>query len=167
MPGFRATAVLMLAGLLAAGSLPASPIEIADQVVVHKSERKLILMRGDRVLRSFDVALGLSPKGPKRREGDFRTPEGDYVLAGRNPNSDYFLAIGVSYPGPDDVRRAAREGVAPGGKIMIHGQPNNPSRPADYYRTRDWTNGCIAVSNSDMVDIWLMTADNTPIRILP
>jgi murein L,D-transpeptidase YafK len=138
----------------------ANRLEVADRVVVRKSERKLLLMKEGRVLRSFDVALGLSPKGHKEREGDFRH-------SGRNPNSDFFLAIQVSYPGPDDIRRAAEAGVSPGGQIMIHGQPNRPSRPLEYYRTRDWTNGCIAVSNSDMVDIWLMTPDNTPISILP
>lgn len=145
----------------------ASNLEMADRVVVHKAERKLMLMRGDRVLKSFVVALGLSPEGPKRFEGDFRTPEGNYTLSRRNPNSDFFLAIQVSYPEPGDVRRAAEAGLAPGGKIMIHGQPNRPSRSPEYYRTRDWTNGCIAVSNADMVDIWLMTPDNTPIQILP
>lgn len=145
----------------------AAAIEMADRVVVHKSERRLLLMRGARVLRTFQVALGLTPTGAKLREGDFRTPEGSYRLAGRNSNSDFFLAIQVTYPGPEDVRRARVDGVAPGGLIMLHGQPNRPSKPLEYYQTRDWTNGCIAVSNSDMVDIWLMTPDNTPIEILP
>lgn len=159
-----ALACLCLAAVIGA---QAASLEVADHVVVRKAERKLLLMKGERVLRSFDVALGLSPKGPKLREGDFRTPEGDYTLSGRNSGSDFFLAIHVSYPGPADLRRAAAEGVAPGGQIMIHGLPNSPSRPLEYYRKRDWTNGCIAVSNADMVDIWLMTADNTPIHILP
>jgi murein L,D-transpeptidase YafK len=160
--------LLLLA--LAGGGFPmanGSAIEMADRVVVHKAERKLLLMRGDEILRSFNVALGLSPTGHKQREGDFRTPEGSYRLAGRKADSDFFLAIQVSYPGPDDLRRASAEGVAPGGMIMIHGQPNRPKKPLQYYKTRDWTNGCIAVSNSDMVDIWLMTPDNTPIQILP
>lgn len=155
---------------LAGGSLPAahgSAVEMADRVVVHKAERKLLLMRGDEILRTFDVALGLTPTGHKQREGDFRTPEGNYLLNGRKADSDFFLAIQVSYPGPDDLRRASADGVAPGGLIMIHGQPNRPNKPLEYYKTRDWTNGCIAVSNSDMVDIWLMTPDNTPIQILP
>lgn len=163
--------LLPLLVLAALGTVPSaaagSAIEMADRVVVRKSERRLLLMRGERVLRSFDVALGLSPTGHKQREGDFRTPEGNYRLAGRNPNSDFFLAIQVNYPGPDDLRRASEEGVDPGGLIMIHGQPNRPSKPLEYYQTRDWTNGCIAVSNADMVDIWLMTPDNTPIQILP
>jgi murein L,D-transpeptidase YafK len=160
---------LPLLALLTIGPSPASSsaIEMADRVIVRKAERRLMLMRGDRVLRTFDVALGLSPTGPKRQEGDFRTPEGTYRLSGRNANSDFFLAIQVDYPRPDDERRASAEGVEPGGMIMIHGQPNRPSRPLEYYQKRDWTNGCIAVSNADMVDIWLMTPDNTPIQILP
>ena len=164
----RLLTLVVLAVLGAAPSaVLASAIEMADRVVVRKAERRLLLMRGERILRSFDVALGLSPTGPKKREGDFRTPEGNYLLAGRNPNSDFFLAIQVDYPGPDDLRRASEDGVDPGGQIMIHGQPNRPSRPLEYYQSRDWTNGCIAVSNADMVDIWLMTPDNTPIQILP
>ncbi len=160
--------LLAMLGMIAIpGPATANTLEMADRVVVRKAERRLFLMRGERVLRSFDVALGLSPKGHKEREGDFRTPEGNYRLAGRNANSDYFLAIQVSYPGPEDLRRAAADGVAPGGLIMIHGQPNRPTKPLEYYQTRDWTNGCIAVSNADMVDIWLMTPDNTPIQILP
>ena len=167
--GWRYSLPLVLLSLLGGGpSLArASAIEMADRVVVHKAERKLLLMRGDRVLRMFGVALGLSPNGPKQREGDFRTPEGNYRLSGRNANSDFFLAIQVNYPGPEDLHRASVEGVDPGGMIMIHGQPNRPSKSLDYYQTRDWTNGCIAVSNADMVDIWLMTPDNTPIQILP
>jgi len=163
------TLALVLFGLLGVAPLAASAsaLEIADRVIVRKAEHKLVLMKGERVLRTFPVALGLSPTGPKRREGDFRTPEGTYRLGGRNPNSDFFLAIHVTYPGPEDLQRASSEGVAPGGQIMIHGQPNRPSRPLEYYQTRDWTNGCIAVSNADMVDIWLMTPDNTPIQIVP
>lgn len=158
---------LVLTGALMAGDVAASVPEVADRIVVHKSERKLLLLRGDRVLRSIDVSLGLSPRGAKRQEGDFRTPEGSYRLSGRNPNSDYYLALKVSYPSPADQERAAAEGVSPGGLIMIHGQPNRPTKPLEYYQKNDWTNGCIAVSNSDMVDIWLMTPDDTPIQILP
>ncbi len=157
----------MVLGFTGYGPAMANVVQQADLVIVRKAERKLFLMRGEQVLRSFPVALGLAPDGHKQREGDFRTPEGNYRLSGRNPNSEFFLAIQISYPGPDDLRRAAANGVAPGGSIMIHGLPNQPSRPLQYYQTRDWTNGCIAVSNSDMVDIWLMTPDNTPIQILP
>ena len=89
------------------------------------------------------------------------------MLDRRNPNSEFFLSIRVSYPNPNDVREARERGEDPGGAIMIHGQPNEPTRSEVYYRTRDWTNGCIAVSNSDMIDIWLMTGDGTPIEIRP
>lgn len=164
---WRVCCTAVLAALLLPVAAGASTLEVADRIVVRKSERKLLLLRGERVLRTIDVALGLSPKGAKYREGDFRTPEGSYRLAGRNANSDYYLALKVSYPNPADQQRAAAEGVAPGGLIMIHGQPNRPRKPLDYYQKNDWTNGCIAVSNSDMVDIWLMTPDDTPIQILP
>lgn len=160
-----------LAALVLAGSPLAAValggMETADRVVVRKSERKLYLMKSGKVLRSFRVALGLSPEGHKLREGDFRTPEGSYRLVERNAESDYFLSIRINYPNPADSFRARKVGVAPGGAIMIHGQPNEPSRSLDYYRRTDWTNGCIAVSNSDMVDIWLMTSRDTPIDIYP
>jgi murein L,D-transpeptidase YafK len=146
----------------------AEPVQLptATRVVVHKAERRLDLMRGQEVLRSFRVSLGLMPEGHKERQGDFRTPEGRYFLARRNPRSDFFLSIQVSYPNDRDVRRAKVNGWDPGGSIMIHGLPNRLKREPGYYE-RDWTDGCIAVSNSDMVEIWLLTNDNTPIDILP
>jgi murein L,D-transpeptidase YafK len=125
------------------------------------------LLRDGEIFRSFDIALGIVPLGDKEKEGDFRTPEGRYLLDMRNPNSEYFLSIRVSYPNQDDRSEAIARGYDPGGAIMIHGQPNEPTRSEAYYRTQDWTNGCVAVSNSDMIDIWLMTAANTPIEILP
>jgi len=140
---------------------------LADYVLVEKSARKLSLLRDGQVIKSFDISLGLSPDGAKRMEGDFRTPEGRYFLEMKNPNSDFFLSIKISYPGPEDLQNARQMGVDPGGQIMIHGHPNQPKYPISYYRGRDWTDGCIAVSNSDMVDIWLMTSTSTPIEIRP
>jgi len=140
---------------------------VADKILVDKSDRKLMLLKNGAVLRSFDVSLGLSPNGPKRQEGDFKTPEGVYSLETKNQNSDFFLSIKISYPDPGDRRAAARLGVHPGGQIMIHGQPNEPKHPVASYKGRDWTDGCIAVSNGDMVDIWLMTEVGTPIEIQP
>ncbi|MFI4866781.1 MAG: murein L,D-transpeptidase family protein [Steroidobacterales bacterium] len=142
-------------------------VPIADQVLVRKSERRLYLLRHGEILRSYRVALGLIPDGPKERAGDFRTPEGRYQLTRRNSRSDYFLSIQVSYPNADDLRRARREHVNPGGSIMIHGLPNLQRHPPDYYAAADWTDGCIAMSNADMVELWLMVQDNTPIDILP
>jgi murein L,D-transpeptidase YafK len=142
-------------------------VPFADQVVVRKSERRLYLLRHGEVLRSYRVALGLIPEGPKERAGDFRTPEGHYQLTRRNTRSDYFLSIQVSYPNADDLRRAQRDHVNPGGSIMVHGLPNNQRHPPDYYAASDWTDGCIGMSNADMVELWLMVQDNTPIQILP
>ena len=167
--GFIKLAIALALQAVSALSTPAAATSLdrADRVVVRKAERQLYLMRGNKVLRSFKVALGLAPDGQKTREGDFRTPEGSYTLVERNPDSDFFLSIRVSYPSAADKKNARRSGHAPGGLIMIHGQPNNPSHSQEYYRRMDWTNGCIAVSNADMVDIWLMTGRNTPIDILP
>lgn len=136
------------------------------RIVVHKAARRMELLSGNQVLRSYRVSLGLQPQGHKEREGDFRTPEGRYLLTRRNPRSDFFLSIQVSYPNDRDVKRARSNGWEPGGAIMIHGMPNRLKREPEYYQ-RDWTDGCIAVSNSDMVEIWLMTSHNTPIDILP
>jgi murein L,D-transpeptidase YafK len=142
-------------------------LPLADGVLVRKSERKLYLLRNGQVLRSYKVALGLRPDGHKEIEGDFRTPEGKYLLNRRNPNSEFFLSIQISYPNEQDVVRARKMGVRPGGAIMIHGQPNIPRKTRDYYDNVDWTEGCIALSNSDMVEIWLMTPPDTPIEIRP
>ena len=139
----------------------------ADAILVRKSERRLYLMRNGAVLRSFKVALGLRPEGHKEYEGDFRTPEGKYRLIRRNPHSEFFLSIQVSYPNEADVANAKRLGMRPGGNIMIHGRPNTPRKPPDYYANVDWTEGCISVSNSDMVEIWLMTPHDIPIEIQP
>lgn len=158
---------LVLIVLLAPGLIRAGEFPMADLVVIEKGARELHLLQDGEIFRTFRIALGIRPQGDKKREGDFRTPEGRYVLDDRNPNSDYFLSIHISYPNVDDRREAQAMGVDPGGAIMIHGQPNVPTRSEAYYRTQDWTNGCIAVSNSDMIDIWLMTGDNTPIEIRP
>ncbi|HEX6997343.1 MAG TPA: L,D-transpeptidase family protein [Gammaproteobacteria bacterium] len=169
----RFARAMLLALLAAAGAANAAPLgvathhELADKVLVVKSERKLYLLKAGRVLREFDISLGLMPVGHKQREGDFRTPEGLYYLEAKNPDSDYFLSIKVSYPNAEDRARAKALGVDPGGQIMIHGLPNVPRYDESHYIGRDWTDGCIAVSNSDMVDIWLMTRESTPIEIRP
>jgi murein L,D-transpeptidase YafK len=150
-----------VAGVQTAGVL------MADSIMVRKSERRMYLLRRGEVLRSFKVALGLRPQGHKEHEGDYRTPEGRYRLIRRNPRSDFFLSMEISYPNPNDLAKAQRRGMRPGGAIMLHGWPNIPKKPSQYYASADWTDGCIAVSNSDMVEIWLMTPLDTPIEILP
>ncbi|HEY2591929.1 MAG TPA: L,D-transpeptidase family protein [Steroidobacteraceae bacterium] len=147
-------------------TLGVAELPVADRVVVHKSLRRLDLMRGNTILRSYKIALGLNPVGQKERSGDFRTPEGRYYLTRRNPRSDYFLSIQVSYPNNADLQRAHRHRWEAGGSIMIHGLPNRLNRPPQYYERYDWTDGCIAVTDSDMLEIWLMTRENTPIDIL-
>ena len=127
----------------------------------------MYLLRGDEVLRSYRVALGLNPTGHKEREGDFRTPEGQYRLVKRNPRSDYFMSMKVSYPSPDDVARARRNGWAAGGSIMIHGLPREAGWVGKHHAGFDWTRGCIAVTNEEIDEIWELVADGTPIEIRP
>jgi hypothetical protein len=147
------------------GSAPS--FELADRIVIEKGARRLYLLRGDDVIVEYPVKLGLNPYGHKQREGDFRTPEGTYHLSRRNPRSEFFLSVEVSYPNETDRARARQAGMRPGGLIMIHGQPNVPRKAPDYYANNDWTDGCIAVSNSDMVDIWQRTRLGIPIEIRP
>jgi len=146
---------------------PSDTLPAVDHVLVRKAERRLLLMQGGNVVRSYHVALGLSPVGQKERSGDFRTPEGSYRLERRNARSDYFLSIKVSYPNKDDVKRARARHWDTGGSIMIHGLPNQLKHDPDYYLQRDWTDGCIAVSNADMVEIWMLTPDDARIDIIP
>jgi murein L,D-transpeptidase YafK len=148
-------------------NLPPAPLQPADGVLVVKSERKLYLLRNGQPFRTYRVALGLNPTGHKEREGDYRTPEGRYTLVRRNPESEFFLSLGISYPDESDLKRAKRNGVKPGGSIMIHGLPNVPKRAMAWYQTADWTNGCIALSNDDMLEVWLLTRNNIPIEIRP
>ncbi|MCC7464075.1 MAG: L,D-transpeptidase family protein [Gammaproteobacteria bacterium] len=165
--GGRAEPQPALAGLGVGEAIIGVAPPVADLILVHKSERRMYLMRAGEVLRSFRVALGLVPEGPKERAGDFRTPEGSYRLTRRNARSDFFLSIQVSYPSAADRQHAQRNGWDPGGSIMIHGLPNTLRHPPEYYRSQDWTDGCIALSNGDMVELWMMTQDDTRIEIRP
>jgi len=164
---FRTTADAPAASAGARAATASDGFDVADKVVVRKGERRLYLLRQDQVIAEYPVHLGLNPNGPKEYEGDFRTPEGVYTLTQRNPRSEYFLSIQVSYPNFADAVRAKRGRLRPGGLIMIHGEPNVPRKPPEYYSRNDWTNGCIAVSNADMVDIWLRTDSGIPIEIRP
>jgi murein L,D-transpeptidase YafK len=148
-------------------SAPLDQLPTVDRVVVKKSERLLLLMHGGNIVRSYHVSLGLNPIGQKERSGDFRTPEGSYRLEARNPRSDFFLSIKVSYPNPMDMKRARAHRWDTGGSIMIHGLPNTLKHEPEYYESHDWTDGCIAVSNADMTEIWMLTPDDVPIDIRP
>jgi murein L,D-transpeptidase YafK len=139
----------------------------ADRVVVFKAERKLLLMRGDQVLRVYRVALGRNATGHKIKSGDNRTPEGDYVLDSRLKDSQFYRALHISYPNWYDRNRAEFLGVPPGGAIMIHGQPNDVPKGYVGHPEIDWTNGCIAVTNGEMDEIWALVQDGTSINIYP
>jgi murein L,D-transpeptidase YafK len=142
-------------------------LPLVDRVVVRKGERRLLLMHSGNIVRSYHVALGLNPIGQKERSGDFRTPEGTYRLERRNARSEYFLSIKVSYPNEADLKRARSRHWDTGGSIMVHGLPNSLKHEPEYYSAHDWTDGCIAVSNADMTEIWMLTPDDVPIDILP
>ena len=128
-------------------------------MVVSKKRREMVLLRGESVLRTYRIALGREPVGPKRQEGDGRTPEGRYVIDRRNANSKYHLSLHISYPDAADVARAREAGVDPGGDIMIHGLKDGVRRDGD------WTQGCIAVTDEEMDEIWGLVGDGTPIWI--
>ena len=168
--GVNAFATVLVLGAVL-GALPAHAtsevLQAADAVLVVKSEHRLYLLRAGQPFKSYRVAFGLNPAGHKEREGDYRTPEGAYRLDARNSQSDYFLSIHVSYPNEQDEAHARRNRWKPGGSIMIHGLPNVPRKSPDYYRTADWTDGCIALNNDDMLEVWLLTHTNTPIEIRP
>ncbi len=164
----RAMIAMLLIGMLAAQNLaPGLGTEKADQVVVAKSERILTLVAHGKVIRSYKVALGGTPTGAKEQQGDHKTPEGRYILDRRNAKSRYYKSIHVSYPNEEDKRQAAKSGVSPGGDIMIHGLPNGFGWLGATHRARDWTDGCIAVTDREMDEIWELVADGTPIEIRP
>lgn len=177
----RVFSAALLAALLSA-CMPLSPLPSAtpdpapnlvgrlpkaDAIVVHKSERRLALLRNGKEIKSYRVSLGRNPVGQKLAAGDGRTPEGDYLIDWRKPNSQYYKALHISYPRVSDQRSAEEAGRNPGGAIMIHGLPNDRPRAHHYLPGIDWTEGCIAVTNREMDEIWRSVRDGTPIRILP
>lgn len=138
-----------------------------EKVLVIKSARQLQLISAGEPFKSYRISLGKQPNGPKQREGDKRTPEGLYWLDWRKVSDRYNLAMHVSYPNVSDAARARREGVEPGGMIMIHGTPLNDEYPEWYFHTLDWTEGCIAMKNADMREVWSLVKDGTMIEIRP
>jgi murein L,D-transpeptidase YafK len=133
------------------------------RVIVDKGERKMYLLHHEEVLKSYRIDLGFAPDGHKQFEGDGRTPEGEYIIDRRNPNSAFHLSLGISYPNEFDVARALAAGKSPGGDIFIHGRPNKKR----WGHGPDWTAGCIAVPNGAIEDIYAMVRDGTPITLKP
>jgi murein L,D-transpeptidase YafK len=131
-------------------------------VVVYKEARKMHLVHGNKALKTYKIGLGFEPLGHKAKEGDGRTPEGAYLIDRRNPNSQFHLSLGISYPNAEDRAYAAKNGFDPGGEIFIHGRPSKYKDAPD-----DWTLGCIAVTNREMEEIYAMVKNGTPIFIFP
>ncbi|NBA95452.1 murein L,D-transpeptidase family protein [Pseudomonas sp. R5(2019)] len=138
-----------------------------DKILVLKSARQLQLISRGEPLKSYRISLGKQPNGPKQREGDKRTPEGFYWIDWRKVSDRFNLAMHVSYPNITDSARARNQGVPPGGMIMIHGTPLSEEYPEWYFQTLDWTEGCIAMRNDDMREVWDMVKDGTMVEIRP
>lgn len=126
-----------------------------------------MLLKDGEIIKSYKVSLGKNPVGPKVQEGDQKTPEGSYVLNSRKQNSKYYLAINISYPNESDIQNAQKLGVSPGNSIAIHGLPKDLEDIDKFQRRLDWTDGCIAVTNTEMEEIWQLVPDGTPIEIKP
>jgi len=141
--------------------------EFADLIVVMKSKRVLFLMKEGKILKAYRVALGKSPLGKKTTQGDGKTPEGRYYIIGRNPNSNFYKSLKISYPNEQDSEIASSLGVNPGGGIMIHGLSKKVEYLGKYHIIEDWTEGCIAVTNEEMEEIWQLIPDGTPVEIFP
>jgi murein L,D-transpeptidase YafK len=164
-----AAALTFLGGVIYA-QWPRQPLPAdaqADRIVVRKSARTLELYQGTQLLRTYAIALGRNSLGHKQQEGDGRTPEGQYVLDYRNPRSSYHRALHISYPSPADTSAARGRGVSPGGLIMVHGVRNGLGFVGRLHRIFDWTDGCIAVTDAEIEEIWRSVADGTPIEIAP
>jgi murein L,D-transpeptidase YafK len=169
---FRYKAFCRLAGLvvLVAASVSSAkphPALQADHIVIVKSARSLTLLRHGRVLKTYKVALGSDPVGPKTREGDGKTPEGQYRISEKNEHSQFHLSLRISYPNEADRQRAKKLGVNPGGDIFIHGLPPQWAWLGAAHREKDWTAGCIAVTNAEIEEIWASVPVGTPVEIKP
>ena len=157
------TTFLFLVTLVANSSNPAQ----TDHIIVYKSQHKMDLVSNGKVIKSYKVALGGNPVGPKTRQGDHRTPEGHYRIDTKNAHSRFHLSLHVSYPNAEDQERARKLGVRPGGDIMIHGLPDRYAYLGALHRNYDWTDGCIAVTNAEIEEIWKLVAVGTEVEIKP
>jgi murein L,D-transpeptidase YafK len=159
--------------ILAGAPTPSAPAPsrarriLADSIVVDKSDRRLTLLYQGQAVRTYRIALGKNPIGDKQRRGDRRTPEGLYYILGRNPQSKYHRSLRISYPDDSDRRTAAQRGVSAGGDIMIHGLPKAFATVGALHRQQDWTEGCIAVTNDEIEEIWRAVPDGARILIKP
>jgi murein L,D-transpeptidase YafK len=157
------TAVLIL-GLHRAAI--AAPVQ-ADKIVILKSVHSMSLLNGGKTLKTYKVALGSVPVGPKRVEGDHKTPEGDYLIDAKNSHSRFHLSLHISYPSAADQQRARAMGARPGGAIMIHGLAAPFAYLGPLHRQTDWTDGCVAVTNAEIEEIWKLVPVGTKVEIRP
>jgi murein L,D-transpeptidase YafK len=159
-------ALAVLLGLCVPG-WKAAETKTADRIIVEKSARTMTLMRGGKVLKTYKVALSREPVGAKERAGDHRVPEGEYVVDLKNPHSRFHLALHISYPNAADRERAHKLGVNPGGNIEIHGLDSKYDWVGSLHREVNWTDGCIAVTNPEIEEIWPLVPVGTPVEIRP
>jgi len=138
-----------------------------DRIVVEKSARKMSIFRNGKKLKTYRVALGRNPIGAKQEEGDMKTPEGVYKIDSENPQSNFHLALHFSYPSDEDKARAAERGVSAGSEIMIHGIKNGLGWIGAFYRLRDWTAGCVALTDEEIEELWRVAPVGTPVEIRP
>lgn len=148
-------------------TVPTAPAATVDKILVEKSQRRLLLIGDGKTLKSYRISLGKQPVGAKLREGDLRTPEGFYWIDWRRKSEKYNLSMHISYPNARDQAQAKAAGVKPGSMIMIHGTPLDDEYPEWFFHTLDWTEGCIAMKNADMREVWAMVKDGTLIEIRP
>jgi murein L,D-transpeptidase YafK len=165
IPRFAGLIFWLLCGLVLAQPVE-KPLH-AGKVVVLKKERTLQLLSQGNVIKTYRVALGGDPVGAKTRQGDHRTPEGIYVLDSRNAHSQFYKSIHISYPSARDRATARQRGISPGGEVFVHGLPKGYGWVGASHRAKDWTEGCIAVTNQEIDEIWLAVLDGTPIEIRP
>ena len=138
-----------------------------DKILVLKSARRLQLISDGKPIKSYRISLGKQPKGPKLQEGDKRTPEGLYWVDWRKKSDKFNLAMHINYPNVSDAAKARREGLNPGSMIMIHGTPDSEDNPEELFHTLDWTDGCIAMKNYEMREVWNLVKDGTLVEIRP
>lgn len=167
MSSIKTPAIFIFAFFLCCVAYADRGLPLAEKVLVKKSQRKMFLIRNGKAYREYSIGLGDNPIGHKQQQGDERTPEGLYTIDYRNPNSAYHLSLHINYPNRKDRTSAKQRGVNPGGDIFIHGSPNGFNLLESAYAGTDWTDGCIAVTNKEIEEIWKLVPNGTPIEIQP
>jgi murein L,D-transpeptidase YafK len=163
----RERRIQLLIFLIAALRCVAATTAQADKIIILKSARTMTLLSGGKALKTYKVALGSVPMGPKRVEGDHKTPEGDYIIDAKNAHSQFHLSLHISYPSAADQQRARSLGARPGGAVMIHGLARPFAYLGPLHRQTDWTDGCVAVTNAEIEEIWKLVPVGTRVEIRP